>query len=110
VRPRLEKIPNSFWESIQQVGISGTPDILGCICGIFVAIEIKTDEGVSSVLQIYKRQRIVEAQGLALVIAPNNFEASIQFLENIAKEGTKHGQRSSIKKGGKRDKTKLQDS
>lgn len=107
VRPALEKIPFSFWESIQQTGIRGTPDILGCVCGIFVAIEIKTDEGTSSALQIYKRQRIAEAQGIALVIAPNNFEASIQFLENLSEEA--YGKCTRIKKGIKYDKTKLQD-
>lgn len=108
VRPALEKIPCSWWESIQQTGISGTPDILGCVCGIFVAIEIKTESGESSALQTYKLKRIAAARGVALVVQPSNLEASIQFLENIAKEGLKNEQCSSTKKGSKRDKNKLQ--
>lgn len=84
VRPALEKIPCSWFESIQQTGISGSPDIMGCVCGIFVAIEVKTDDGETSALQAYKLKKIAEAGGVALVIQPNNFEASIQFLENLA--------------------------
>jgi len=86
------------------VGISGTPDILGCVCGIFVGIEIKTETGVSSALQTYKLNQIVKAGGIGLVIQPSNLDASIQFLENLAKEGIKNEQCSSTKKGSKRDK------
>ena len=110
LRSALEKIPCSFWESIQQTGIRGTPDLFGCICGVFVALEIKTDVGVTSAIQLYKLNKIQEAGGVSFVVSPNNFEASIQFLENLAKAGLKNGQRSSIKKGSKRDKTKLQNS
>lgn len=108
--PRLKNIPFSWVLKTQEVARSGTPDILMCLSGIFVCIEIKADSGKVSKLQEYNLNKIKEAGGVALVIAPNNFEASIQFLENLAKEGLKNGQRSSIKKGSKRDKTKLQNS
>ena len=82
----MDLIPNAWFESIQQVGISGSPDLLGCIGPLFVAIEVKTNEGKSSALQSYKRDRIVKCGSIALVIAPNNFDASIKFLENLAKQ------------------------
>lgn len=67
------------------MGISGTPDLLGCVGPLFVAIEIKTDEGVSSALQIYKRKQIAKCGSIAMVITPKNMAASLTFLTNLSK-------------------------
>jgi len=88
VREKLAIIPKTYFESIQQLGICGTPDLLGCVGPLFVAIEIKTDIGISSALQIYKRKKIAETGSIAMVIAPHNLEASIKFIENISKQCT----------------------
>lgn len=105
--PRLKKLPFSWVLKTQEVARSGTPDVLMCLSGIFVCIEIKADSGKVSKLQEYNLSKIKEARGIALVVQPSNLDASIQFLENIAKEGLKNEQCSSIKRGKKRDKTKL---
>lgn len=98
VRPALEKIPHSFWESIQQISIVGTPDIIGCVNGLFVAIEIKTDTGKRSAMQAYKMDRIEkDALGIALVIQPSNLEESISYLNSLA-TGGKNGKRVTAKK------------
>lgn len=106
----LKKLPNTWFLKTQEVARSGVPDILMCLAGRFVAVELKTNEGVISKLQEYNLKKIEETGGVSIVLMPNNFEASIQFLKNLAKEGLKNGRRSSIKKEGKRDKTKLQNS
>lgn len=102
--PRLRALPHSWILKTQEVARSGTPDILMCLSGIFICIEIKTDKGKVSKLQDYNLKRIAVAGGVALVIQPSNLDASIKFLENIAKEGIKNEQCSSTKKGSKRDK------
>lgn len=66
------------------MSISGTPDIIGCVGPLFVAIEVKTDKGVSSALQVYKRERIAKCGSIAMVISPKNLEASINFLINLS--------------------------
>lgn len=103
----LKKLPNTWFLKTQEVARSGVPDILMCLAGRFVAVELKTNEGVISKLQEYNLKRIEETGGVSIVLTPGNLEASIQFLENIAKEGLKNEQCSSIKRGKKRDKTKL---
>lgn len=80
------------------MGISGTPDLLGCVGPLFVAIEVKTDTGKSSALQVYKRNRITNCGALALVVYPKNLEASIKFLENLSQkcQASTHGKRNTI--------------
>nr|DAV53827.1 MAG TPA: Nuclease [Caudoviricetes sp.] len=48
---------------------SGTPDILACYRGIFLAIEVKRPETKTNVseLQIYNIKKIKEAGGVAIV-------------------------------------------
>ena len=87
LRPRLEAIPNSWWESIQQQTIHGTPDIIGCIQGYFVAIEVKaTADDKPAKIQQIKLDRIrFDAQGIALVIHPDNMEESLEFLNKLGR-------------------------
>ena len=104
ILPILKRMPNSWVLKTQEVARSGVPDILMCLSGIFISIELKTEGGTVSKLQDYNLKKIVKAGGIGLVIQPSNLDASIQFLENLAKEGIKNEQCSSTKKGSKRDK------
>lgn len=45
----------------------GCPDILACIDGRFVAIEVKTEKGVLSEIQKVQGERIVNAGGIFIV-------------------------------------------
>lgn len=85
LKQRLNRIPNSWFESVQQVAISGTPDIIGCVCGLFVAIEVKTDTGRTSPIQHYKIDLIKKAGGIALIIMPSNMEESLIYLNELQK-------------------------
>jgi len=73
ITPLLKKIPCSWWESIQQVAIRGTPDIIGCVQGRFVALELKSSAGRPSQLQELKLKKIIDSGGYARVVYPDNF-------------------------------------
>ena len=47
---------------------SGTPDIIACIGGRFVALEVKTIKGQPSPIQVVQMQRIRDAGGIAEVV------------------------------------------
>jgi len=87
IRPYLEAIPNSWFESIQQKSICGTPDIIGCINGLFVGIELKATDGKLTDLQAYKIEKIVKAGGLGILMTPDNWEETLKALNIIAKKG-----------------------
>lgn len=53
---------------------NGTPDLLCCINGLFMAIEVKSTHGKPSKLQLYKIDEINKAGGVAFVLYPKNFE------------------------------------
>ncbi len=83
---RLAKIPHSFFESIQQKTIQGTPDKLGVIRGTFIALEFKASyKDKPTPLQKLKLKRINDAGGIALVVYPENEEEVLATLVRIGK-------------------------
>ena len=46
---------------------NGTPDILCCLNGKFIGIEVKKEDGVVSKIQEYHIKKIKEAGGIAFV-------------------------------------------
>ena len=67
---------DSCWvEKIQQVAIRGTPDLLICICGDFIAFELKKDEDSEpDRLQTHKLMAITKAGGKAYTVHPGNWK------------------------------------
>lgn len=65
---------------------SGIPDILACVHGHFVAIEVKGPHGRPSDLQLYNVEKIKEAGGIALVLYPDGFDEFKQLIRNLGKE------------------------
>lgn len=61
---------------------SGIPDLLCCVNGKFVAIEVKASKGKASELQIYNINKIKESGGVAIILYPKDFE---EFKEMILK-------------------------
>ena len=61
----------------------GTPDILACVNGYFVAVEVKAENGKPSELQLYHLEQIENAGGLAFLLYPKDFENFKNFLENL---------------------------
>lgn len=54
---------------------SGIPDLLCCVNGYFLAIEIKAQNGKPTPLQIWNRDKIRESGGAAIILYPEHFEA-----------------------------------
>lgn len=62
---------------------SGIPDILACVNGFFVAIEVKASNGKPSELQLYHRDEIRKAKGMSIILYPeqlDDFKLLIQDL------------------------------
>jgi len=77
----FKSIPNSWWESISQRAICGTPDVLGCVKGRFVALEFKaTAKSKQAKLQDYKIRLINEAGGIGFFVHPDNWEEIYEYL------------------------------
>lgn len=83
----LKQLPNTYVVSIQQVSISGTPDILMCVNGTFVAWELKRgDDSHPTKLQEYNLKKIKEANGIGVVVRPSNLEKEYSRLLELIKE------------------------
>ena len=63
-----------YWAGSQYTK-QGVPDILACIDGVFHGIELKTDVGQPSKLQLYNIRKIKDAGGEAYILRPKDFEA-----------------------------------
>lgn len=81
VLPQLKKL--GYFVKIQQASIAGTPDIIGTINGIFIALELKTNEGKASQLQELNLLKILKAGGVALEVSPNNWALTYAYLLSL---------------------------
>ncbi|KAB0446747.1 VRR-NUC domain-containing protein [Bacillus toyonensis] len=63
-----------YWAGSQYTK-EGIPDILACIDGVFHGIELKTDVGVPSKLQLYNIRKINDSGGEAYILRPKGFES-----------------------------------
>lgn len=52
----------------------GTPDILACVNGRFVAVEVKAENGKPSELQLHHIEQIKKAGGVAYILYPKDFD------------------------------------
>ena len=62
-----------YWAGSQYTK-EGIPDILACIEGVFHGIELKTDTGQPSKLQLYNIRKINDSGGEAYILRPKDFE------------------------------------
>ena len=85
--PFLNGLRNTWWESIQQKAIRGTPDTLLCCNGHFVALEFKTNDGEATPLQKIKLYYIRKAGGYAIEVSPSNWETVKHLLTKLSREG-----------------------
>lgn len=64
---------------------SGIPDILACVNGHFVAIEVKAQNGKPSDLQLYNVKKIREAGGVAIILYPDGFDEFKKLIGKLKK-------------------------
>lgn len=84
--PDLKRLPNAWFEKIQQLSKRGTPDFLGSVSGAFVALELKKDSDTNpDPLQSHILTTIREVgQGLTFVPHPDNWSVVYGLLTNLA--------------------------
>ena len=58
----------------------GIPDLIACVNGRFVGIELKKQKGKTTPLQDYNLEQIKKSGGIAIVLRPSDFE---KFKKNI---------------------------
>lgn len=65
---------------------AGVPDLLACVNGYFVAIEVKGPTGKPSELQLWNVEQIRKAGGIAIVLYPDQFDEFVRLIDAL-----KHG-------------------
>ena len=74
-----------YWAGAQFTK-SGIPDILACINGHFVAVEVKAEDGTPSDLQILNCKRINAGRGLAFVLYPSAFDDFKELINSMTQD------------------------
>jgi hypothetical protein len=74
---------------IQQRVIRGTPDLLVCWRGRFVAFELKTDDGRIDRLQLHTLDEISKAGGLVDVLRPSDWVEKLEQWEALIEKLTR---------------------
>lgn len=69
-----------FANSFTPVGI---PDILACVNGRFLGIEVKNEKGKTTKLQNYNLHEIRRCGGVSMVVRPQNFEELKKVVEDL---------------------------
>lgn len=62
---------------------AGVPDILACVNGYFVAIELKGSNGEPTELQKYNIRKINESNGIGLILYPHQFNKFKELVKDL---------------------------
>lgn len=83
VLKKLREIPRSYWYKANDRTTSGIPDIIGCVSGVFFALELKTRSKVTPI-QAYHLRKIADAGGQSFVVTPDNWKEVFEFIKRLA--------------------------
>lgn len=87
IKNKLKSIPNSYWEKTEAGANVGVPDVIGCVNGRYVAMELKKSPTAKRhAMQIHKINKIKKSGGIGLFVYPENWEETYQFLMVLSKE------------------------
>ncbi|MFW2490993.1 VRR-NUC domain-containing protein [Clostridium chromiireducens] len=64
----------------------GIPDIIGCVKGRFIGVEVKASNGKPSPLQIRNIDLINKSGGYGVILYPKDFDKFKEEIINILKE------------------------
>ena len=81
----LKTLANTYVMTISQQSLVGDPDLILCVNGHFVALELKSCKGRIAPLQRYKLEKIKEAKGMAYAVYPKDWPKVFKELEKLAK-------------------------
>lgn len=81
----LKSLGTECWfVKTQFVAKRGIPDIIGCINGVFFALELKaTKKSIIAPLQLWTLECISASRGIGFVVYPENWKATYQVLEEL---------------------------
>ena len=65
---------------------SGVPDILSCVNGRFVGIEVKQENGKPSLLQKMHLTNIIRSGGIGILAYPSGYEQLKELIDNLIKD------------------------
>lgn len=83
VLAKLRMIRGTYWYKANDRTTAGIPDIIGCVGGVFFALELKTRSKVTPI-QAYHLRKIEDAYGQSFVVTPDNFKTTLEFIKKIA--------------------------
>lgn len=69
-----------YWAGVPYTK-AGVPDILACVEGNFLGIEVKAERGKPELLQLRCLQKIHDAGGYALLLYPEDFEGFCMLIK-----------------------------
>ena len=87
VKPFLKTLLNTHVFPISQTSIRGTPDLIMCMAGRFVAMELKSGSGVLSALQRYNLDEVTRCKGVSIVASPRNWDEVKKLLKQLDEGG-----------------------
>lgn len=64
---------------------SGIPDLICCVNGIFISVELKASKGKASELQIYNTDKINQTNGIGIILYPEGFEEFKKLIMGVIK-------------------------
>lgn len=81
----LKTLSNTWFFKVFGGGFqrSGIPDLICCINGAFVAIEMKAEKGKATELQKMNIKNINEAGGIGIILYPSGFEEFKKLIEGV---------------------------
>lgn len=88
VRPDLNLLENCFWFIKEARAIRAIPDIIACINGFYVTIEIKKDlkewkkKIGRAALQNHHLAKVEKAGGLAIKTCPEHWEEDLKKIKS----------------------------
>ena len=63
----------------------GIPDVLACVNGRFLALEIKSEKGKPSKLQLWQIAEIRKSGGIAVIVHPKDYDTLLKLLNGLEK-------------------------
>lgn len=84
----MEALPSTYVMKTQELSKRGILDVIMCVNGLFVAIELKKDmkENPDS-LQRWNMQKIGAAGGISILAYPENWDTVYEIVSDIAHRG-----------------------
>lgn len=81
---------------VTSANTNGVPDIVACLHGNFIGIEVKAENGHLSAVQDYNHKRIRNSGGVIFLVRPNSFEQFKKQIEKISASITAAGDKRKV--------------